>query len=207
MGQVSVIKMDRSTAGKLELEDGLTEAPFNPFLVKDAVVYQQAKARQGTHAVKSRGQITGSRAKRYRQKGTGNARIGDLKAGQRRGGGVVHGPLPRDHSFKLNKKVRKTALRGALAEKLRQGNLLVLETIEPESHKTREFAVWLGGLEASEALIVTHEVGRNLRLAARNLPGVDVIHFRRLNVYNLLLHKKALVTREALVALQERLTG
>jgi len=207
MGQVSVIKMDRSNAEPLELADGLTEAPYNPFLVKDAVVYQRAKLRQGTHATKTRSQVAGSTRKLYRQKGTGNARAGDRKATQRRGGGIVFGPVPRSHATKLNKKVRKAALRSAVAEKLRQGNLVVLDAIEPPSQKTKEFAAWLKGLEAPEALIVTHEIGDNLALAARNLPRVVVAHFTQLNVYNLLLYDKVLVTRQAMLALQERLTA
>jgi len=207
MGQVSVIKMDRSQAEPLVLEDGLTEASYNPFLVKDAVVYQRAKLRQGTHATKTRSQVSGSTRKLYRQKGTGNARAGDRKATQRRGGGIVHGPIPRSHDIKLNKKVRKAALRGALAEKLRQGQLVVLDAIEPASHKTQEFAAWLAAVEAPEALIVMHEIGENLALAARNLPSVVVVHHGQLNVYNLLLYSKVLVTRQAMLALQERLSA
>jgi large subunit ribosomal protein L4 len=171
------------------------------------VVYQRAKLRQGTHATKSRGQVSGSTRKLYRQKGTGSARAGDRKAVQRRGGGVVHGPVPRSHAIKLNKRVRKAALRGALAEKLRQGQIVVLDAIEPASHKTKDFAAWLAHIEAPEALIVTHEVGENLALAARNLPQVVVVHFGQVNVYNLLLYDKVLVTRQAMLALQERLAA
>ena len=207
MGKVAVIKMDRSQADPVELAEGLTEASYNPFLVKDAVVYQRAKLRQGTHATKSRAQVAGSTRKLYRQKGTGNARAGDAKATQRRGGGIVHGPVPRSHDIKLNKKVRKAALRGALAEKLRQGNLLVLDAIEPPTNKTKDMALWLASLEASEAMIVTHEVGENLALASRNLPDVVVVHYGQVNVYNVLLYDKMLVTREAMLALQERLTA
>lgn len=207
MGQVSVIKMDRSQAEPLVLDDGLTEASYNPFLVKDAVVYQRAKLRQGTHATKTRGQVSGSSRKLYRQKGTGNARAGDRKATQRRGGGTVFGPVPRSHAIKLNKKVRKAALRGALAEKLRQGQVVVLDAIEPPSHKTKDFADWLGALEAPEAMIVTHEIGENLERASRNLPRVVVVHHGQVNVYNLLLYDKVLMTRQALLALQERLTA
>lgn len=207
MGQVAVIKMDRSKAEPLDLADGLTEAAYNPFLIKDAVVYQRAKLRQGTHATKSRGQVAGSRRKLYRQKGTGNARVGDRKAVQRRGGGVVHGPVPRSHDLKLNKKVRKAALRGALAEKLRQGQLVVLDSIEPSSHKTKDFAGLLEGLDAGQAMIVTHEIGQNLERASRNLPNVVVVHYGQVNVYNVLLYDKVLVTRDAMLALQERVTG
>lgn len=206
MGQVAVTTREGKAAEPLELADQFTEAPYNPFLIRDAVVYQQAKERQGTHAVKSRSQVSGSRRKLYRQKGTGYARAGDRKAAQRRGGGIVHGPVPRSHSIKLNKKVRKAALRIALAERLRQGTLQVLDSVEPPSHKTKEMAAWLAEREASQALIVTHEIGPNLALAARNLPGVAVLEPGQVNTYNLLLFDKALITREALLTLQERLT-
>ena len=205
MSKVPVIKMDQSKADALEMPDWISSAPFNPLLIKDAVVYQQAKMRQGTHSSKSRGQVTGSTRKLYRQKGTGNARVGDNKATQRRGGGIPHGPKPRDNAFKLNKKVRKQALRSALAEKLRSKCLLVVEKIEPETHKTGPFAKWLQELNAPEALIVTDRIGENLARATGNLPSVMVIHFGQLNVYNLLVFEKAIFSREALSALEERL--
>ncbi len=207
MAQIDIIRMDSSKAGIFELDDALAEAPFNPFLVKDAVVYQQAKLRQGTHATKTRSMVAGSSRKLYRQKSTGSARVGNKKAVQRRGGGVVHGPHPRSHAFSLNKKVRKAALRCALAEKLRRGQLLVMETLEPETHKTQAFAAWLKGMEADNALLITDDIGPNLALAARNLPKVDVVHYGQLNVYNLLLFKKALVTRVAMEKLAERLSA
>lgn len=204
-GEVPVQKMDGAKADGLEMPEVFTTAPFNPFLIKEVVVYHQARERQGTHAAKSRGQVAGSRHKLYRQKGTGNARVGDRKAVQRRGGGVVHGPIPRDHSFKVNKKVRKQALVSALAEQMRQGNLTVFDAIEPASHKTKDFAAWLEKIDATEALIVTHDISSNLELAAQNLPGVAVIHHGQLNTYHLLRFPKALVTREAMQALAERL--
>ena len=209
MAKVAVIKPDQKPgqgSESMEVSDLITEATFNPYLIQDAVVYQQAKARQGTHAVKTRHQVSGSRHKLYRQKGTGYARVGDRKATQRRGGGIVHGPISRSHATELNKKVRKAAMRSALGEKIRRGEVIVLESLEPTSHKTKDFSAWLQGLDASDALLVTHDIGPNLELAARNLPSVYVIHFGQLNVYNLLLFKKALMTKEALTALEERLT-
>ncbi|MDH5752196.1 MAG: 50S ribosomal protein L4 [Deltaproteobacteria bacterium] len=206
MGKVAVINSDGSKGKQIDIDAAITEAPFNPYLIKDAVVYQQAKARQGTHATKTRSQVTGSTRKLYRQKGTGSARAGDKKATQRRGGGIVHGPVPRSHAFSLNKKVRKAALCSALGEKLRRNQLIVVEDIQPESHKTKEFAAWLAGLEAQEVLIVTHDLNRNLSLAVRNNPLADVIFYGQLNVNNLLMFEKTLVTRQALEALQERLT-
>ncbi|MDH4246555.1 MAG: 50S ribosomal protein L4 [Deltaproteobacteria bacterium] len=210
MAKVAVINPDSSkgkgSAGSMEVSDLILEAPFNPFLIQDAVVYQQAKARQGTHASKTRHMVSGSTRKLYRQKGTGYARAGDRKATQRRGGGIPHGPVPRSHATELNKKVRKAALRSALGEKIRRGELIVLEKLEPATHKTKDFSAWLAGMDALDVLVVTHDIGPNLAQAARNLPSVFVIHFGQLNVYNLLLFKKALVTKDALAALEERLT-
>ena len=207
MAKVDLIGMDHKPTGSMELSGVLTDSPFNPFMIKEAVVYQQAKLRQGTHAVKSRGLINGSNKKLFRQKGTGSARAGSRKAPQRRGGGVAHGPVPRSHAIGMNKKVRKAALRCALAEKLRRGQLVVLESFELDSHKTKPFAQWLEAAQAPSALLVTEVIQPNLALASRNLPSVDVIHYSQLNVYNLLLREKTLITKAALEALQERLTG
>ena len=207
MAQLSVIKLDQSKAKPFEIADQVAEAAFNPFLIKDAVVYQQAKQRLGTHATKTRSMIIGSRRKLFRQKGTGSARPGDRKAPHRRGGGVAHGPHPRDHSIRLNKKVRKAALRSALAEKIRQQKLVLVDSFDLDSHRTKDLHQTLQQLEAAKTLIVVEEIGRNLELAARNLPGVEVVHHRQLNVYNLLRYDKTLITRDAMAAIQERLTG
>jgi large subunit ribosomal protein L4 len=207
MSQISVITMERKPAGQLELADAFTETAYHPFLVKDAVVFQRAKAQRGTHSVKTRSMVQGSTRKLYRQKGTGNARAGDKKAPQRRGGGIAHGPKVRSHAVGMNKKVRKHALRSALAEKIRTGGLIVLDRLAPATHKTKAMAEFLAGMEAPRALIVTHELGDNLLRATRNLPGVSVVHYGQLHVYTLLRHEKTLVTRDALLALQQRLTA
>jgi large subunit ribosomal protein L4 len=207
MGQVAVIKMDKSSAGKMEVADALVETPYHTGLIHDAVVYQRSKARQGTHHTKTRSFVQGATRKLYRQKGTGNARAGDKKAPQRRGGGIAHGPKSRSHAIGMNAKVRKLALRSAIAEKLREGNLIVLDSLALDTHKTKPFAAWLAGFESPKTLIVTDAMDKNLSLAARNVPDIEVMHFSRLNVYHLLAFNKALVTRGALKALEERLTG
>ena len=207
MGQVAVIKMDKSSAGKMEVADALVGEAYAPHIIHDALVYVRTNARQGTHHTKTRSFVQGSTKKLYRQKGTGNARAGDRKPPQRRGGGIAHGPKSHSHAIGMNTKVRKLALRSALAEKLREGNLIVLDALTLDSHKTKPFAAWVAGFESPKTLIVTDAVDKNLSLAARNLPETDVIHFSRLNVYHLLACSKALVTRAALKALEERLTG
>ena len=207
MAQLEVIKTDKSKAGSFDMADQIAEAVYNPFLIKDAVVYQMAKARQGTHATKTRSMVTGSGKKLYRQKGTGSARTGDAKAPRRRGAGIAHGPHPRSHAIDLNKKVRKAALRSALAEKIRQQEVIVVDALELADHKTKGLADTLGALDARQALIVTHDLNRNLELAARNLPEVEAIYHGQLNVYNLLRYQKTVITRDALQAVQERLVG
>ncbi|HEX7927817.1 MAG TPA: 50S ribosomal protein L4 [bacterium] len=207
MGQVAVIKMDKSSAGKMEVADALVETPYSEGLIHDAVVYQRSKARQGTHAVKTRSMVQGATRKLYRQKGTGNARAGDRKAPQRRGGGIAHGPKVRSHAIGMNAKVRKLALRTAIAEKLREGNMIVLDALTLADHKTKPFAAWVAGFESPKTLIVTDALHKNLSLASRNVKDLEVMHFSRLNVYHLLAFNKALVTRGALKALEERLTG
>ena len=206
MAKLKVLKTDRTEGEPFEVAPPIAEAVFNPFLIRDAVVYQRAKSRQGTHSTKTRAHVAGSGRKLIRQKGTGNARVGNRKAPLRRGGGVAHGPHPRDHSTALNKKVRKAALRSALGEKIRRQELVVVDGLELETHKTKALAELLGTLEVPRSLIVVEDVPRNLELAARNLPTVEVIHFSQLNVYNLLRYPKTLVTRRALQAIQERLS-
>lgn len=206
MAQLNVVKLDKKKAKPFELDEKVAEAVFNPFLIKDVVVYQQAKLRHGNHASKTRSMVIGSRHKLFRQKGTGSARAGDRKSPIRRGGGVAHGPHPRSHSIRLNKKVRKAALRSAIAEKIRQEKLMLLDTFELDSHKTKDLRQVLTGLEVGKALIVVEDIGRNLELASRNLPDVEVVHHGQLNVYNLLRYDKTLMTRGAMEAIQERLT-
>lgn len=207
MAKLDVIKMDQSAAAPLEVSDALVDAPYHPYLVRDAVVYTQAKARQGTHSTKVRAELSYSKIKMYRQKGTGRARMGSVKAPHRRHGAVVLGPRPRSHAIDMNKRTRKQALVSAIAEKIRQKGLIVLDAIEPKTHKTKDFAAWLAKLEAPAALIVVEEAAENLIRAAGNIPTVELIHHTQLNVYNLLRHPKTLITRQALQQVQERLSA
>jgi len=207
MAQLNVIRMDQTEAAPLEVSDALVDAPYHPYLVRDAVVYTQAKARQGTHSTKVRAELAASKIKVYRQKGTGRARMGSVKAPHRRHGAVVLGPRPRSHAIDMNKRTRKQALVSAIAEKIRHKQLIVLDGLEPQSHKTKDFAAWLARLEAPAALIVVEDAGENLVRASRNLPSVELIHHTQLNVYNLLRHPKTLITRQALQHVEERLSA
>ena len=211
MTELQVIKgpasPEAAEGASIEVDARIAEAPYLVHLIKDAVVYQQAKARQGTHAVRNRARVRGSRAKLYRQKGTGRARAGNAQATQRRGGGVVHGPQPRSHRLNMNKKGRKAALRAALAERIRGEAVTVVDHLNLESHKTRPFARWLEGFSDASTLIVEAAIDARLELASRNLPHVTLIHYTQLNVYNLLSRERLVVTREAWRAIEERLVA
>jgi len=204
---MKVIQLDNTDAAPLEVSDKLTGAEFKPYIIRDAVVYQQAKERQGTHATKTRHFVAGSTRKLFKQKGTGRARPGDIKGPHRRGGGIAHGPHPRSHAIGMNKKVRKAALVSALSEKIRRNETLVVDNLELKSHKTKDFASWLAKQDLTKVLIVVSDVPDNLILAVGNLPDVEMIHYTQLNVYHLLRYPKTLFTRGALEQVQERLVG
>lgn len=205
MASLQILDQTNQPAGEMELDDRILEAAYHPKVVKQAVVGYLASIRQGTHSTKSRGEVNYSSRKLYRQKGTGNARAGSAKSPIRRHGGVTFGPTPRNHSTRMNKKMRRLALRSALAEKIRQNQVTVLENLELPDHKTRNLKQILDTLNAPKALIVTDELSENLSLAVRNLPDAHVISQRSLNVYELLRFPRVIILKDALEAMKPRL--
>jgi len=205
MAALNVRNMENQSIGTFDLNEQITEAEYHPYVIRDVVVQYLAHLRQGTHSTKTRGDVSGSTAKPYRQKGTGRARAGSVKSPIWRHGGIVFGPKPRTHEISINKKVRVKALCSALAEKIRQEAVIVVEDLEVKSHKTKEFKAILEGLGCSQTLVVVGELSDNLKLAARNLPNVEIVNYRNLNVYRLMKYKKVLFTKEALTAVEERL--
>lgn len=204
--KLKVVNLDNKAAGEIDLDDGVFGAPIRKDLLARAVNYQLAKRRQGTHKTKTRGEINGSTARPWRQKGTGRARAGDRKAGHWRGGQTTFGPLPRDHSTDLPKKVRKLALKTALSSKQADGKLIVLDAATASEPKTKAVAAQLKGLGLSSALIVDgSEIDRNFQLAARNIHGVDVLPQQGANVFDILRCDTLVLTRQAVEQLQERL--
>ncbi|GBD45094.1 50S ribosomal protein L4 [bacterium HR40] len=192
--------------GTVELDETVFAVPVRPDILHRVVRWQLAKRRQGTHKAKTRGEVARSGKKIYRQKGTGRARHGSRRAPIFVGGGVVFGPVPRDHSIDLPKKVRRLGLCCALSDKLRGGQLVVLDEARLEEPKTRLLASRLQGLGIHSALVVTAgEPERNFQLAARNLPRVVVMPQIGANVYDILRHDTLVLTREAAQLLQERL--
>jgi large subunit ribosomal protein L4 len=179
---------------------------LNETLIHAAVRNYLANARQGTSATKTRGDVSGSGRKLWKQKGTGRARIASLRSPLWKGGGNVHGPQPRDWSYSMPKKMRKGALRSALSERLREGNLVVLEGFSLDQPKTKDFIASLGklGIEG-KTLIVDSNENHNLILAARNVKRAKVVNSYGLNIYDLLYHEKLVLSREAVEELAQLL--
>ncbi|TCZ63327.1 50S ribosomal protein L4 [Roseicella aquatilis] len=204
--QVPVITLDNGSAGEIELPEALFGAAPRPDIMARVVHWQLAKRRAGTHKVKGMGEVSGTTKKPYRQKGTGNARQGSLRAPQFRTGGVVHGPVVRDHGYSLNKKVRRLGLISALSQKAAEGKLVVLEAASAgEAPKTAAVAKQLKALGWKSALVVDAQVDEGFGRVVRNLPHVQVLPTIGANVYDILKHDVLAVTRAGVEALKERL--
>jgi large subunit ribosomal protein L4 len=204
--QVPVITLDNGSAGDIELPEALFAASPRPDIMARVVHWQLAKRRAGTHKVKGMGEVSGTTKKPYRQKGTGNARQGSLRAPQFRKGGVVHGPVVRDHGYSLNKKVRRLGLICALSLKAAEGKLIVLDAASAgDVAKTSVLAKQLKLLGWKSALVVDATVDEGFGRVVRNLPHVQVLPTMGANVYDTLKHDVLAVTRAGVEALKERL--
>jgi large subunit ribosomal protein L4 len=207
MPTVKVRNLKNKEVGEVQLSDAVFDAPFNEPLIHAAVRNFMANARQGTSATKTRGDVSGAGRKLWKQKGTGRARIASLRSPLWKGGGNVHGPQPRDWSYNMPKKMRRGALRSALSERVREGNVVVIEGWSLDKPKTKEFAASLTGLGLEgKTLIVDSFDNENLFLSARNLQRAKVVNSSGLNIYDLLYHEK-LVLSQAAVAELEQLLG
>ncbi|SUE43198.1 50S ribosomal protein L4 [Roseomonas gilardii] len=202
--QVKVITLDNGQAGEIELPEELFGAAPRSDIMARVVHWQLAKRRAGTHKVKGMGEVSGTTKKPYRQKGTGNARQGSLRAPQFRTGGVVHGPVVRDHGYSLNKKVRRLGLISALSQKARDGKLVVID-VPAEAAKTAQLAKQVKALGWTSALVVDATPAEGFVRAARNLPKFQVMPTVGANVYDILNHDILAVTRAGVEALKERL--
>jgi large subunit ribosomal protein L4 len=205
--QWDVVNLENEKIGTVELADSVFGVDVRRDILARAVNWQLAKRRAGTHKVKGRSEVAGTTKKPFRQKGTGRARQGSMKGPHMRGGGIVFGPVPRDHSHDLPKKVRRLALKAALSAKRADGTLVVLDKAELEDPKTRFLAQRAGTLGWRRALIIDGEtVDANFARAARNLRGIDLLPSRGANVYDILRHETLVLTRTAVDKLVERLT-
>jgi large subunit ribosomal protein L4 len=207
MPTVKVRNLKNEEVGDLELSEAVFGAPLNESLIHAAVRNVMANSRQGTSATKTRGDVSGAGRKLWKQKGTGRARIASLRSPLWRGGGNVHGPQPRDWSYNLPKKMRRGALRSALSERVREGNVLIVESWVLDQPKTREFLGSLGklGLGESKTLIVDSLDNENLIRSSRNVQRAKVVNSFSLNIYDLLYHDKLVLSRAAASELEQLL--
>ena len=193
--QVPVYSLTGEIIEQIEVSDHIFAVPVNEGVIHQAMVRQQANARQGTASTKTRSEVSGSGRKLFRQKGTGYARAGSRRSPIRRGGGITFGPKPRDYSQALPKKMRRLALKGALSAKVRDKELMVLENLEFDEPKTKKMAQILTTLGVdSSALVVTSEPEGNVIKSARNLPDIKTMPANLLNVLDILSHKMLLMT-------------
>ena len=201
-----VISLDNKKVGDIDLDESVFGVSVRTDILARMVNWQLAKRRAGTHKVKTRSEVSGTTHKPFRQKGTGRARQGTVKAPQMRGGGVVFGPTPRDHSHGLTKKVRRLALRCALSSKQGEGKLVVLDAAVLENAKTAELAKRIGGLGWTSVLLIDGaEVDVNFARAASNIVGLDVLPSQGANVYDILRRDTLVLTKGAVENLVERL--
>ena len=204
MLKVAVYNQEGKQVKDTELNELVFGIEPNNQAIFDMVLLQRASWRQGTHKVKNRTEVRGGGRKPWRQKGTGRARQGSIRAPQWRGGGVVFGPTPRSYTFKLNRKVRQLALKSALSQKVIDNEMTVLDTITLNAPKTKDMIKVLENLEANrKTLIVMDEVNENVTLSARNIPGVKVVDSKGLNVYDILDCTKLVITEGAIKAVEE----
>ena len=203
--KIDVLSLKGEKVKDIKLEDNIFNIEPNDAVIKDAVVAAMSGARQGTAKVKTRSEVAGGGRKPYRQKGTGNARQGSIRAPHYRHGGIVFGPVPRDYSKKMNKKEKKLALKSALSYKVLDKELVVVSTIEFETNKTKEMVNLLEGLNLTnhKVLVCVKELTDNVCLAARNLANVKVVLPSEINTFDLISSDNLLIEEEALTMLEE----
>lgn len=203
MADVTVLNMNGEEVGTMELTDSVFNVEVNENAVHMMVVYYLANKRQGTKSAKTRAQVRGGGRKPWRQKGTGRARQGSIRSPQWRGGGVVFAPKPRDYSFKVNKKLKRIALKSALTTKMIEHKLLVLDKLELAEIKTKQMKQVLSNIKADNALVVINNNDRNVILSARNLPAIKTAATNTINVYDILKYDKLVLTKDAANEIQE----
>lgn len=203
MANVSVFNMEGKEVGKIDLSDAIFGVEPNETLVHLAVVQQLANNRQGTQKAKTRSEVSGGGIKPWRQKGTGHARQGSIRAPQWRHGGVVFAPVPRDYSFKMNKKEKRAAFLSALSSKLADNDLIVVDKFGFDAPKTKDMVKALANLKAEKAYVITDKVDKNVYLSGRNIQGVEVSHAGAISTYDILKYKKLILTQDAVKAIEE----
>ena len=203
MANVSVLNMEGKEVGTIELNDAVFGVEVNEHLVHMAVVQQLANNRQGTQKAKTRSEVSGGGRKPWRQKGTGHARQGSTRAPQWTGGGVVFAPVPRDYSFKLNKKEKRAALKSALTSRVLENKLIVVDELKFDEIKTKKFAAVMDNLKVNKALIVIADNDEKVVMSARNIPTVKTAQVGTINVYDILKGDTLILTKDAVAKIEE----
>jgi len=207
MTTLAVYDIGNQKVSDIELNDHIFNAKINPTLFYDVIRKDLASRRKGTASTKNRALIRGGGAKPWRQKGTGRARAGSRRSPLWRGGGTIFGPMPRDYSFSLPKKVKGAALRAALSLKHQEGKLILLESFPLERFKTRQVLEVLRRFQVENALIVMDEKQPYLERSARNIPGIEVLRYEGLNVYDILNHEHLILLRPAVEKIEGALAS
>ena len=203
MANVSVFNMEGNEVGTIELNDAVFGVEINENLVHQAVVLQLANNRQGTQKAKTRSEVSGGGRKPWRQKGTGHARQGSTRAPQWTGGGVVFAPVPRDYSFKMNKKEKRAALKSALTSKVQGSSLIVVDELKFDEIKTKNFANVMNNLKVEKGLVVIADNDINVVMSARNVADVDTTLVNTINVYDVMKAKTVVLTKDAVAKIEE----
>ena len=203
MANVSVYNIEGKEVGSIELNDAVFGVEVNEHLVHMAVVSQLANNRQGTQKAKTRSEVSGGGRKPWRQKGTGHARQGSTRAPQWTGGGVVFAPVPRDYSFKMNKREKRAALKSALTSRVEENKFIVIDEINFEEAKTKNFANILKNLDVSKALVVLEDDNKNAELSARNIADIKTAKTNTINVYDILKYNTVITTKAVVAKIEE----
>ena len=203
MANVSVLNMEGKEVGSMELNDAVFGVEINEHLVHQAVVLQLANNRQGTQKAKTRSEVSGGGRKPWRQKGTGHARQGSTRAPQWTGGGVVFAPVPRDYSFKMNKKEKRAALKSVLTIKVQENKFIVLDELKLAEVKTKEMKKVLDNLKVNNALVIIGDDSENVALSARNIAGVQTASVNTINVFDMLKYNTIIATKSSVASIEE----
>ena len=203
MANVSVLNMEGKEVGSMELNDAVFGVEINEHLVHQAVVLQLANNRQGTQKAKTRSEVSGGGRKPWRQKGTGPARQGSTRAPQWTGGGVVFAPVPRDYSFKMNKKEKRAALKSVLTSKVQENKFIVLDELKLAEVKTKEMKKVLDNLKVNNALVIIGDDSENVALSARNIAGVQTASVNTINVFDMLKYNTIIATKSSVASIEE----
>ena len=203
MANVSVYNIEGKEVGTIDLNDAVFGVEVNEHLVHMAVVSQLANKRQGTQKAKTRSEVSGGGRKPWRQKGTGHARQGSTRSPQWTGGGVVFAPVPRDYSFKMNKKEKRAALKSVLTSKVQENKFIVLDELKLAEVKTKEMKKVLDNLKVNNALVIIGDDSENVALSARNIAGVQTASVNTINVFDMLKYNTIIATKSSVASIEE----